>query len=177
MDHKDIPGWMQETTQHTLDRIIREQKIKSVLEVGSFVGKSAVFFAERVDKVLCVDPFVMWDEGRENGDAMKHGEDFFDEFQHNIVRSGYSHKIFPVRETSQTAFVTHYHPLLADLIYIDGAHDYISVLYDVMMWKTRAFRIICGDDYDENWPGVKKAVDEVFKKKLQVEGNLWYVIL
>lgn len=174
MDYKDIPGWFHQHTADTLTKLIQEHGVKDVTEIGSFLGKSAVFFATRVEQVYCIDPFVMWPEGRENGDAQLAGEDFYDKFVENTKEYP---NILAVRHTSNTVDYLWSHNIKSDLVYIDGAHDYNSVKLDIKAFTSRTKKIICGDDYDENWPGVKQAVDEAFGDKVQLVGNFWYVIL
>ena len=63
-------------------------------------------------------------------------------------------------------------PKSLDLIYIDGSHDYKSVLKDIKAWYSRVKPngIICGDDYNEHWNGVVDAVNEFAElKKLIIE--------
>ena len=62
------------------------------------------------------------------------------------------------------------------LVYIDALHDYESVKEDIQLWDKKASRIVCGDDYDENWPGVKQAVDEIYGDRVKIIGRFWYVV-
>jgi hypothetical protein len=47
---------------------------------------------------------------------------------------------------------------------LDAAHDYDSLKADIEAWfpKVRSGGVIAGDDYESNWPGVDKAVNEFF---------------
>jgi len=51
-----------------------------------------------------------------------------------------------------------------DLVFIDADHSYSSVWTDITTWlpKIRKGGIICGHDYIQDIPEVKKAVDEFF---------------
>lgn len=52
-----------------------------------------------------------------------------------------------------------------DLIFIDADHGYEAVKMDIKVWTPiiKEGGIICGHDYGRpKWPGVKKAVDEIF---------------
>lgn len=66
-----------------------------------------------------------------------------------------------------------------DMIYIDAAHDYISVKEDINLWlpKLKPGGVICGDDYILGWPGVIQAVDEIFGKENinVVGGQQWWI--
>jgi len=50
-----------------------------------------------------------------------------------------------------------------DFVFIDAAHDYKSVKKDILAWlpKIKEGGYIAGHDYP-GYPGVKKAVDEIF---------------
>lgn len=174
MDYKDIPGWFHQHTADTLTKLIQEHNVLDVIEIGSFLGKSAAFFASQVWEVTCIDPFKAWPEGNQNGDSQLAGEDFYDKFLENTKEYK---NIVVIRLSSVTADYTWSRNIKSDLVYIDGAHDYDSVKLDIQMFTPRAKKIICGDDYDENWPGVKQAVDEAFGDTVNLVGNFWYVIL
>jgi predicted O-methyltransferase YrrM len=65
-----------------------------------------------------------------------------------------------------------------DIVYIDASHEYELVLEDVKSWlpKVKKGGIICGDDFTPGWPGVVKAVKEVFGDKINVVGNQqWWI--
>lgn len=51
-----------------------------------------------------------------------------------------------------------------DIVFIDAGHDYESCLADIRAWfpKVRAGGILCGHDYQHKFPGVHRAVAEVF---------------
>jgi len=50
------------------------------------------------------------------------------------------------------------------LIYIDASHEYADVKRDIKAWlpKVKPGGVIAGHDYSRGWPGVRKAVDEIF---------------
>ena len=57
-----------------------------------------------------------------------------------------------------------------DIVFIDAAHDYQSVIDDLISWwrKVKPGGYISGHDYGvENFPGVKKAVDKFVGGKLE----------
>lgn len=53
---------------------------------------------------------------------------------------------------------------LADAVFIDADHEYTGVRDDIEWWRERcrAVGVICGHDYGDHFPGVKRAVDEAF---------------
>lgn len=64
-----------------------------------------------------------------------------------------------------------------DFVFIDGAHDYDSVMEDIKAWlpKVKKGGWLCGHDYGV-FDGVKKAVDEMFGKLVEVDSDFtWFV--
>lgn len=175
--YKDIFGWFPEESAKTLRKLMKEHDVKTVIEVGSFLGKSTNFFASEGANVHAVDPFIKWkDKDRPNGDIEREGgDDFLEKFVANCIECGNAEKIYPHQETSEEAAK---YVEAADMVYIDGLHDYESVKKDIKLWRNKATKIICGDDYDENWPGVMEAVKVSFQGRIKVcfEGRIWYVI-
>lgn len=55
-----------------------------------------------------------------------------------------------------------YGPCSVDVVYIDADHSYDAVSADIDAWlpKIRHGGYICGHDYHDGFPGVRKAVDE-----------------
>ena len=182
-----IPGWFAEESRVELERLILQHSIRSVVEVGSFMGLSAVWFARRVEQVYCVDT---WYEGAtfesENnlvGTFRRWGYpcpfDFFPLFRRNVERSGVWHKICPIRGASE--FV-HGEVPVADLVYLDAGHRYEQVKRDIQIYQDKARVILCGDDYVKRKDvdgskcfGVIEAVTELLPDHEHV-GPFWYWI-
>lgn len=66
-----------------------------------------------------------------------------------------------------------------NIVYIDASHEYEFVIEDIKSWlpKVKNGGIICGDDYIEGWPGVIRAVNEIFgQENVNVVGTQqWWV--
>jgi hypothetical protein len=157
------------------------------VEVGSFLGLSAVWFARRVEQVHCVDT---WREGAtyesDNnlvGTLRRWGYpcpfDFFPIFRENIMRSGVWHKITPIHGGSQHVIGQVPH---ADLVYLDAGHRYEEVKSDILLYKERARVILCGDDYVKREDidgspcfGVIEAVNELLPDAQHVGPFWWWV--
>ena len=172
MENK-IPGWFPPTNQETLEKLIKEHKIETVVEIGSFVGLSTVWFAERVKKVYTVDPFdALTRLNYLHGEMKVAAEKQRENFNRNTNRFK-NISVYPM--TSESAFKSPMIFLSGDLIYIDGSHEYEDVKKDIGMWYGRAGKILSGDDYTESWPGVRQAVDEC-GHNVNKDQRCWYII-
>jgi len=120
------------------------------LEIGSFEGKSTVWFLENFLKnpkstITCIDPWLNYGQGIDSLNSYgldtspwKFGEmKIKEKFLHNIIESGQSDKVKIIQDLSDQAL-----PNLItqnkkyDLIFIDGNHVAPYVLMDsVMSWS------------------------------------------
>lgn len=166
-----IPGWFPPTNKETLARLIAQFHVESVIEIGSFVGLSTVWFAERVKSVITIDPFdAITREKYLKGEAKEAAEHQFENFKKNTEAFD---NITVIQTTSEEA--ARMLNAKADLVYVDGSHLYDEVKKDILLWYPRAIKIFCGDDYSPWWPGVRRAVDEA---PFEVNKNqrLWYAV-
>jgi len=151
-----------------------------ILEVGSWVGGSALTWAEGISRfhqasgsVLCVDP---WEPYSDSEDAATKALDLRDRmanaardgtafrlFQHNVTTSPHGHLI-QYRRARSTEVLPALPAASFDLIYIDGSHRYEDVRFDLQQAKRLAVEggIICGDDLDATHDGVVRAVADEF---------------
>lgn len=142
-----------------------------IIEIGSWLGDSAIVWAEAIrehncqdSRVICIDPWAPY-EGRggegqkipsEMSDLLSNGE-ALSIFNENIlsagiddiveIRQGFSDDILP--SLPQNSF---------DIIYVDGDHSYRQVFKDIENSKPliREGGILCGDDLEillseSNW--------------------------
>lgn len=140
-------GMMSEGSRARLDWLIREYDIRSVIEVGSFMGLSACFFAERVGQVTCVDSWewteadtpIRVDAYRRRGYPVD--IPIYETFLHNTAAYP---NITSYRMDSVQA--GHELEVEADLVYIDAGHSFDEVVADVKVWRPHARKVLCGDD-------------------------------
>lgn len=177
--------------------LIEEVQPKLIIEVGSWLGQSAINMAQIVKrlqldcKIICVDTWLGalefidkaegtdWDLMRKNGYPQ-----VYYQFLSNVVHHGCQDIIIPFPQTSLIA--ARYFKaagVSADLIYIDGSHDYDDVLNDLnAYWPLLNDKgIIFGDDFDRNcWPDVVEAV-YTFSQLVDYDGavednnNFWWI--
>ena len=136
---------------------LRGQPI-NILEVGSFEGRSAIFFLEYLplSNIVCIDRF-------EDVGFPGYGE----RFQRNTGK--YANRVEAIRAESIPAL----HGLLRggrrfDLIFIDGCHVRDNVLIDSMLcWYLLGISgILIWDDYDldiASYSGPRGGIDQALK--------------
>jgi predicted O-methyltransferase YrrM len=63
-----------------------------------------------------------------------------------------------------------------DLIFIDADHSYKWVKSDIINFapKVKPGGLLCGHDYNKNWPGVVKAVNELLTAPQKGGKALWW---
>ena len=59
------------------------------------------------------------------------------------------------------------------MVFIDARHTYEGAKEDIDWAVCQNVPVICGHDYSENFPGVKKAVNETFPDQFKVSGSIW----
>ncbi len=167
-------GWFREANEKMLRKFIENSDVNVVIEVGSWLGKSARLIASLLPssgRIFCIDP---WPESKETFPGL----DTYHQFLSNAIHENLSSKIIPIRATSREA--TKYLEVKADLIYIDGSHEEVEVLHDIQHWlkNLNSDAILCGDDYgNSDYPGVKTAVDDMgrrLKKKVRHLDEFWW---
>jgi hypothetical protein len=143
-----------------------------VVEVGVALGRSIAALCEMLDEagrgdvqVYAVDP---WAGRHRNGEQQARadaaGGDFTlyaKEMIEHAPRAFERVRVIRLPST-QAAHLFYRDPL--SLVVLDGAHDYMSVREDLYAWEPRT-ETIGGDDFEDEYPGVKKAVCEYFGER------------
>lgn len=169
--YKDISGWLDYEDLY-LKIIKKELKDGDIaVEVGSWMGRSSVYFAEQVSKqkknieFYCVD---LWGgpQGIESLDNIieKNGGSILNIFEKNIKDCGYEDKIkIIVGDSAKSAAL--FKDKSISFCFIDASHKYESVKNDIKAWlpKMKPGSTLAGHDVDQ--PQVKKAVEEILKNK------------
>jgi predicted O-methyltransferase YrrM len=149
------------------------------VEVGSFLGKSAVYMAVEIInsgkniKFDCIDHWEGSEEHNDNDEVNL--ERLYEDFLENI--KPVKGVINPIRANSIDAS-KFYKPNSLDFVFIDASHDEVSVKADLTYWMPRVKEdgIIAGDDIDN--AEVATAVKWFFdNEKLDVAGRQWLVDL
>jgi hypothetical protein len=171
----DEQGW--NSFDPIWDRLIPELRPSLIIEVGTWKGASALVMAEvcraagLATQILCVDTWLgageFWED---KGDPdrflslrCRHGyPQVYFTFLANVVRRGFAGAIVPFPQTSLIAarWLAR-RGVQADLIYVDGSHDEQDVAADLAAYwpLIRPGGVLLGDDFAEDWPGVRQAVN------------------
>jgi predicted O-methyltransferase YrrM len=168
---------MMPTVVHSLG--IQDRPV-SVLEIGSWVGTSALVWAEALDRfspqkgtLLCVDS---WDPYFPADDEARVENENYARMT-RLAESGLAYQLFlhnarcgpasvPIRHFRGTSLDVL--PYLAgdafDIIYVDGNHAYEHARFDVTqaMRLVRDGGVICGDDLELQWHEVDQAQTRQF---------------
>ena len=164
----------------TLTDLITRHRVRSVIEIGSFMGESAIFFAGLVEQVTCIDPFEVPPENPWSRELAIRGvpNPYYDLFLSNIRAAGVEHKIKVLRGYSQ--HMANHAPQV-DMVFIDGDHSYLGCALDIHDYIYKAAKVLCGDDFhcDENgnpyFPGVHQAVNKLLPG-YSSKGLLWWLV-
>jgi hypothetical protein len=169
-----------------VNQVLAEKPECRVLEIGSWLGGTAIPMADAGAKVTCIDTWggtpgdrtgelATVADGDGNGSVPPVMQEFL-----NRIGDRHNRTIFPFRLTSQEAAKWHWHEF--DIIFLDADHAYEAVAADIDAWLPHLAvdGIICGHDYGvEDFPGVKKAVLERFGSNLglnKLGATIWAVI-
>jgi cephalosporin hydroxylase len=156
-------------------RFIRSQtEVDTMIELGCYVGDSTEIFAQKMDKVFAVDP---WVNGYDDKDAASHQHPMnVVEKQFDRMASRYPN-ITKMKMTSEEALAYFSAKKPVDMVYIDALHTYEGCKADIKRYRpvVREGGWLCGHDYQGRFPGVIKAVDE-FQKPDEVFADTSWVI-
>ena len=166
--YTEIFGWLPQANVELLTRLIEDHEVRSVIEVGAFIGKSGAFFAGLGCKVTSVEPFAR-SEPYIDATLRKRNEDQRQAFFENTAG-------WDIDLLEMTSLEAAEQDIEADLVYLDGSHEYEDVRADIEAWYPKAKKILCGDDYSPWWPGVRQAVDEAGDLGIVAGQRLWYAI-
>jgi cephalosporin hydroxylase len=183
---RELPGWFPEVNRNHLIWLMYTHEVKAVLEVGAFLGKSTVFFAQRCPQVYSVDYWSIdcltsEDEKRfaqELGLPPDFQKIWWDNLYQTRANIGFSEafwQVLAVKPDSVDQIWVEDKPYI-DLVYIDGDHSYDAVMRDIERYGPLARKIICGDDFGVA-PGVTDAVQASFPDALKHAVPFWWVEL
>lgn len=162
-------------------KILNNFNLKTGIEIGVAFGghAEAILKNTNVEKLYGVDPY---EHTIGYNDPMNYPQIEFDELYKLTLKrlSKFGNRYKHIRKYSCEA--VDLVPDESDFVYIDADHSYFGVWNDLCTWfpKIRTGGIIGGHDYmHTNFPGVKKAIDEFFRRfgwEVHHEGDgVWWV--
>ena len=134
-------GWGSPTTREDIGKLFGELGYKLGAEVGVAHGTNAAMFFKHVPglKLICVDP---WSAFGKNTD--EHMENVYRNARKNLDGKDVVWKRTPSLDGAKEV-----EDGSLDFVYIDGLHDFDSVMVDVITWtkKVRKGGIVSGHDF------------------------------
>lgn len=176
--NNDIPGWMTVREQNWLYE--HAKQMNSIIEIGSWKGKSTHALCCGVNgTVTAIDHFIGTEDDEYRSTVYRgafkevdEGIDIYEIFKHNTRMFN---NLDVIKMSSQAAFRNYGNQLTADMIFIDGGHEYAEIMADLEAYAPLARKLICGHDYI-NMPDVQKAVNRYFgQENVQIHETIWYV--
>ena len=167
--------------EHQLAALIASKNIKTIVEVGCWLGLSTRHLARCLPKDGTVYAVDHWKGSSEHQPGQTYWipqlPQLYEYFLSNAIQEGVAHKIVPVRMDSLEAAQTLH--LQVDLIYIDASHDTESVYRDIVAWypHLNADGVMCGDDW--GWGSIQVAVNRFAKERglqIKASGNFWELV-
>jgi len=182
---EDTQGWQ---SQHPfLSDVIEAIRPRVVIEIGVWKGGSTLTMAHKLKDlnidgaVIAVDTWLgsseHWlnPEWREDLCLLNGYPRLFEKFIANIIHPGVGDFVVPLPLDSVNArHVISHTGIAADMIHIDGSHDYTAVMTDLIEWwpvLRRRGVLICDDYFDDGvtWQDVFCAVNDFLAKTPHVD--------
>jgi len=151
-------------------------------EIGVLKGKTCKAILHYCDDVIteywAVDPWAVVKDTRRRHWT----QEYWDSYHLYCVRLMFFYsKLRIVRATSMEFFdIAKALNKQFDIVFIDGDHTYEAAKPDMLCWRTLVKKggLLTGHDYSKRFPGVVRAVDEVFGPKAHIfPGTIWAVRL
>jgi hypothetical protein len=178
---------------------ISKYKPNVVIEVGSFLGYSAIKMAKEVKrlelptKIICVDTWLgspehyfMYKSKKDMRIGYKNGyPTLYQKFVASVIQNEVQDIICPLPFPSSIAYkilekIFKYIDIKADFVYLDGSHEEMDVEFDLYYYYQLLGENgrIWGDDY--GWEGVQNAVlnftkNNNLKARVLQNGVHWFI--
>lgn len=164
---------------NALTELVQMKGAKTAIEVGSWVGESAIALHNGGANVTCVDHFKGNLHDCLSSVATAMGPDRIEAQFRKNVGNLLGREITLIKQASLEA--AYWLPRQnADLIFLDASHEYQDVKADIQAWRPHLASDgwMCGHDHNDAFPGVVMAVAECFSDKRQFlfrDTNIWVV--
>ena len=171
----EIDGWMAPDELQWLAETA--SKSKTVVEFGCYKGRSTRAMADNLPefgRIYAVDP---WNGTYYSDNGNVHegiNTDVYDEFENNLRDHIIADRVVPFKSHSKN-FLRN---IKANFVFIDGDHRFLEVLNDIKigLGLLKDEGIIAGHDFihTADWPGVRKAVEQIFGKDIKLVNSIWW---
>jgi predicted O-methyltransferase YrrM len=181
-NYQKIDGWFNMEDQY-LELLSNVEDNGIFVELGAWKGKSTSFIVTEIIKsnkkvsFFTIDTF----EGETNGTDYNENKTYSsynlsEIYQIFLENTEQIKEYFQAIRGKSCESASKFEDESIDVIFIDAGHSYESVKMDILKWypKMKKNSIMAGHDYTNNWPGVKKAVDEFFGSPDKVENLCWF---
>lgn len=176
--YQNIPGWSHESTQgellnYILSHYPTDQFLK-ICELGVYMGRGTALWnvqlinSKRKYEYYGIDHFKGSTEH-----VIQNIVPELEQVKNNL--SSILDKIHLIEGDSLNV-VSNFDDEYFDIVYIDASHDYESVKKDILAWQPKVKKggFIAGDDHHFTWPGVIRAVTEIFGGNRRIiSGTQW----
>jgi predicted O-methyltransferase YrrM len=146
-----VPGWFARVNAACLYRVLSSERPGAIVEIGSYLGRSTVFFGRALKqlgidgRIVSVDPHT--------GDRHVLEQlavptlPSYDLFSHHLAAASVEDVVTARVMTSTQAALEELGPV--DLLYVDGWHSYDAVVADGKAWlpKLSDRGVVVFDDY------------------------------
>jgi SAM-dependent methyltransferase len=161
-------------------------KDKTVLEIGSWLGRSTKALAATARQVYAVDH---WRGSKDDATEMEAKDiDVWVEFNHNLSKEINAAKVLPVSRGHEEIgpTMTHFDSVTqdtcpiapVDMVFIDGDHSYEAAKRDIenALKMLKPDGLLCGHDFNPGaHPGVVQAVKELVPDYMvEPMTTIWY---
>lgn len=165
-------GWLAMEEAELLWKYTKEAK--TVLEVGTYYGRSAAMLSEIVDTLYCVDPFVDFDTGDLSGENARLSflQSMLD--RGIIVGDGLNPPAEPTKVYLFKQKIENWEPRPVDLAYLDGDHSYRGTLRQINKALQCKPKFIAVHDVSNSSGGVHvdKACRELLGPRRELAGTM-----
>jgi predicted O-methyltransferase YrrM len=181
-------GW---NSEHPIfQRIVSKYVAPTIIEVGTWHGASAIQMARNLPngmgRIYCVDTWLgaleFWTTHKDTPERdlmLKHGyPQVYYHFLRCVQAAGVERYITPIPMPSlMAARYLSSEKVQADVIYIDGSHEYDDVKADIAAYMPllRTGGTMFGDDFSA-FEGVARAVEETFGRTFALEDKNFWII-
>jgi SAM-dependent methyltransferase len=184
-----IDGWMPEPELRWLAQLA--QSARTIIEIGSWKGRSTRALADNAaaavpgaqGAVYAVDHWQgqLFDPtAGPSVEIARHGSDaVFGEFLRNVGDLINANRLAVMRmPSSAAANRLAERAVVADMVFIDGDHQYDGCKADVLAYRRllRPGGLLCGHDYNglPRHAGVQRSVDELYPHR-NLHYSIWWV--